>query len=144
MASGRLRLDFNAGGGMMMALGAVRPLIGAIFGVILFAIFDGGWLPAIAIQNTKPLAFYAVLGFLGGFNERFAQDMLVGSARQLAGAAPADANAAAAPPGARRAPGRRERRSRAARGDSACHHLAVLGGRPVLEQLQQPVLVDHV
>lgn len=88
MASGRLRLDFNAGNGMTMALGAVRPLIGAIFGVVVFAVFDGRWLPEIQIEHTKPLAFYTVLGFLAGFNERFAQDMLVGSARQLSGAAP--------------------------------------------------------
>jgi hypothetical protein len=97
MASGRLRLDFDAGSGMTMALGAVRPLIGAIFGVILFAIFDGEWLPSIEIQHAKPLAFYTVLGFLAGFNERFAQDMLVGSARQLsASQEPAPGHGAAA------------------------------------------------
>jgi hypothetical protein len=29
------------------------------------------------------LAFYASVGFLAGFNERFAQDMVAGSAQQL-------------------------------------------------------------
>lgn len=82
MASGRLKLDYNAGSGMLRALGAVRPLVGAIFGMVLFAIVDGGWLP-IDVSDNEPLSFYAVLGFLAGFNERFAQDMLVGSARQF-------------------------------------------------------------
>jgi hypothetical protein len=83
MASGRLKLDYSAGNGMLVTLGAVRPLIGAIFGMVVFAIFDGGWLPSIEVSHDSPVSFYAVLGFLAGFNERFAQDMLVGSAKQL-------------------------------------------------------------
>jgi hypothetical protein len=85
MASGRLRLDYDAGRGMLIVLGAVRPLIGAVFGMVLFAAVDGGWLPSLQVSQTHALAFYAVLGFLAGFNERFAQDMLVASAAQLGG-----------------------------------------------------------
>lgn len=83
MASGKLRLDYDAGPGTLTALGAVRPLIGAVFGVVLFAAVEGGWLPALGIAADDKLGFYAVLGFLAGFNERFAQDMLVASATQL-------------------------------------------------------------
>jgi hypothetical protein len=68
---------------MLITLGAVRPLIGAVFGSVLFAMFDSGILPEVEVADDKPLGFYAVIGFLAGFNERFAQDMLVGSARQL-------------------------------------------------------------
>lgn len=85
MASGSLRLDYDAGGRTLVTLGAVRPLIGAIFGIVLFSAVEGGWLPAIHVATGSALAFYAVLGFLAGFNERFAQDMLVVSAAQVGG-----------------------------------------------------------
>jgi hypothetical protein len=83
MASGKLRLDYDAGPGTLTALGAVRPLIGAVFGIVLFGAVEGGWLPALSISADDKLGFYAVLGFLAGFNERFAQDMLVASAGQF-------------------------------------------------------------
>jgi hypothetical protein len=85
MASGHLRLEYDAGPGTLLTLGAVRPVIGSIFGVILFCAVEGGWLPAVHISTPSALAFFAVLGFLAGFNERFAQDMLVVSAGQLSG-----------------------------------------------------------
>lgn len=83
MASSKLELEYDAGDGTLITLGAVRPLVGAIFGTILFCAIEGGWLPAIKVETNHELAFYAVLGFLAGFNERFAQDMLVASAGQL-------------------------------------------------------------
>jgi hypothetical protein len=85
MASGKLKLDYDAGRWTLEVLGAVRPLIGAVFAVVLFCAIEGGWLPAIQVETDHELAFYAVLGFLAGFNERFAQDMLVASAAQLTG-----------------------------------------------------------
>ncbi len=85
MTSGSLKLDFHAGKRMLTFFGSVRPIIGAVFGMALFALVQGGLLPALGTPRV-PLAFYAVLGFLGGFNERFAQDMLVGSAKRLTAA----------------------------------------------------------
>lgn len=85
MASGKLKLDYNAGRRTLEVLGAVRPLVGAVFAVVLFCAIEGGWLPAIRVETDHELAFYAVLGFLAGFNERFAQDMLVASAARFAG-----------------------------------------------------------
>jgi len=35
------------------------------------------------VADDSRLPFYAAVGFLAGFNERFAQDMLVASARPL-------------------------------------------------------------
>jgi hypothetical protein len=90
MASRRLRLDPDAGDGMLLSLGAVRPIVGAIFGMALFALLDGGWLPSVEIAPENRTSFYAGLGFLAGFNERFAQDMLVGSTRQLSSQAEPD------------------------------------------------------
>jgi len=82
MTSGGLKLDFHAGKQMLSLFGAVRPLIGAVFGMAVFVLLRGGVLPAVGTP-TVPLAFYASVGFLAGFNERFAQDMLVGSAKRM-------------------------------------------------------------
>jgi hypothetical protein len=83
MTSGRLRLDVHAGPKMTLAFGALRPVIGGILGMALFVLFEGGLLPAIEVAEDIPLAFYAAVRFLAGFNARFAQDMMVGSAKQL-------------------------------------------------------------
>jgi hypothetical protein len=68
---------------MTKAYGALRPVIGGIFGLALFVLFEGGLLPAIEVEEGSNLPFYAGVGFLAGFNERFAQDMLVGSGKPL-------------------------------------------------------------
>jgi hypothetical protein len=89
MASNKLHLEYDAGRGTLLTLGAVRPLIGAIFGLVLFCAINGGWIPAIEVSTGDALGFYAVLGFLAGFNERFAQDMLVISASRVSSKASA-------------------------------------------------------
>jgi hypothetical protein len=83
MTSGRLQLDVHAAPKMTQAYGALRPAIGGILGMALFVLFEGGLLPAIEVAEDSRLPFYAAVGFLAGFNERFAQDMLAGSARPL-------------------------------------------------------------
>lgn len=84
MTSGSMKLDFNAGKQMLVIFGALRPLIGGIFGMAVFVLLQGGLLPAFEVPDAA-LAFYAAIGFLAGFNERFAQDMLAGSAKRLSG-----------------------------------------------------------
>jgi hypothetical protein len=86
MTSGRLQLDIHAGVKLTRAYGAVRPVIGGILGMAVFALIEGGLLAVGEVADDAPLAFYAAVGFLAGFNERFAQDMLVGSAKPLTGA----------------------------------------------------------
>jgi hypothetical protein len=76
MTSNSLQLDVNTGPQILAAYGAVRPVVGAILGMAVFALLEGGLLPAIDIDDHSELAFYAAVGFLAGFNERFAQDML--------------------------------------------------------------------
>ena len=83
MSSGKLVLDVDAGRDLIEAFGAVRPFIGAIFGIALMALLLGGLIPAIDIPDGQELAFFAGLGFLAGFNERWAQDMLKSGSEQL-------------------------------------------------------------
>ncbi len=84
MTSGTLRLDAHAGTGMLFRFGALRPVIGAILGMAVFALLAGGLLPAISTAPNEELAFYGAIGFLAGFNERFAQDMIANSGSRLA------------------------------------------------------------
>jgi hypothetical protein len=83
MTSRKLVLDVDAGRDLIEAFGAIRPLIGAVFGMALMALLLGGLIPAIDIPAGRELAFFAGVGFLAGFNERWAQDMLKGSTGQL-------------------------------------------------------------
>jgi hypothetical protein len=85
MSSGRLRLQIDAGRDLLEVFGAVRPFIGAIFGSAVTALLLGGLVPVIQVPPEQQLAFFAGVGFLAGFNERWAQDMLQSSAGQVGG-----------------------------------------------------------
>jgi hypothetical protein len=58
-------------------LGAVRPFIGAVFGIIVYALARAGLLP---LNPPDPgadiLYFYAAIAFFAGFSERWAQSTL--------------------------------------------------------------------
>jgi hypothetical protein len=83
MSTGRLKLDTSASRDLLELFGAVRPMIGAIFGIVIAAAIFGGLVPAIEIPKGNSLGFFTAVGFLAGFNERWAQDMLKSSADQL-------------------------------------------------------------
>jgi hypothetical protein len=61
-------------------LGAFRPLIGAVFGAATFLVVEGGLLDVVpaSVGDAEPTRtfFFAALGFLAGFNERFATGVL--------------------------------------------------------------------
>ncbi len=85
MTSQRMRLNYETQPRLLSAYGALRPAIGAVFGMVVFALIAGGLVPALAVPTDQGtlVSFYAVFGFLAGFNERFAQDMLAGAASVL-------------------------------------------------------------
>ncbi|HJV09376.1 MAG TPA: hypothetical protein VJ653_06830 [Acidimicrobiales bacterium] len=61
----------------LAVLGAVRPFIGAVFGIIVYALDRAGLLP---LKPPDPgadiLYFYAAIAFFAGFSERWAQSTL--------------------------------------------------------------------
>ena len=97
----RFQLDHEVGQTEARRLGAFRPFIGAIFGLVLYLGVASNLVSLGAVQQ-KNLAFYAVIGFLAGFSERWAKVIL--------DFAPARAEAAVAP-----APPSRSRRRRGGR-----------------------------
>lgn len=77
MTSGRLVLRSESLRSPTRVLGAMRPLIGAMFGATVYILLGSG---LIAFDLGTPIeeSFYAAaLGFLAGFAERFAQDTIV-------------------------------------------------------------------
>jgi hypothetical protein len=77
-------LDYDTGSSQLTLMGALRPLIGAIFAVAVFVFVKS---PLVPLQETSrdDTFLLVALGFLSGFSERFAQDMFVRSGQGLAG-----------------------------------------------------------
>jgi hypothetical protein len=57
-------------------LGAVRPFIGMVFGIIVYALNRAGLLPLAPDPGADVLYFYAAIVFFAGFSERWAQSTL--------------------------------------------------------------------
>src|SRR5256885_920954 len=79
MSSDRLTLRFRTGRFYLRLLGAFRPLIGALLAVALYFLIVAGILNVFKVPGDHRLQFYFFcgVGFLAGFSERWAQDMLV-------------------------------------------------------------------
>ncbi len=78
VSSNSLELHHEAGKAELALIGAIRPLLGGALGVALYSMFAGGILDfALPNDSHNEIYFYAGVGFLSGFSERFAQDMLV-------------------------------------------------------------------
>jgi hypothetical protein len=84
MGKNRLLISNQGAPELIRVIGAMRPWIGGIFGIVVAAVIQSKILPVISEPEGSGLAFYTVVGFLAGFNERFAQDMLSNSSKSLA------------------------------------------------------------
>jgi hypothetical protein len=77
--TGKFTLDYDVGGPYAFFLGGLRPVIGGAFAIAISFAFTGGLLhvPVAAGESIdhRRLALL-VLGFLAGFSERWAQDVL--------------------------------------------------------------------
>ena len=89
MTGGRLLVRPEAGKKTIRALGFMRPVIGAVFGAVVFLFLDGGIVQVLSPPDGGAnLAFYAGLGFVSGFSERFAQDVIAQASRDQSDRAP--------------------------------------------------------
>jgi hypothetical protein len=80
-----LDIDSAQGHGITALAGALRPLIGAVFGLALFVFVNGGLVPIdVPTDQWKANLFFASVAFLAGFSERWAQDTIVHSAPSFA------------------------------------------------------------
>jgi len=70
--------DFGKAGdadqSVLFFTGFFKPVIGMSFALFVFAVLSAGILP-ITIEPEKSRYFFAALGFVSGFSERFASDV---------------------------------------------------------------------
>jgi hypothetical protein len=82
MTGGSLKVRPESGKKTIRALGFMRPVIGATFGAVVYLFLDGGIVQVLSPPDgSANLAFYAGLGFVSGFSERFAQDVIAQASR---------------------------------------------------------------
>jgi hypothetical protein len=81
----RVCVDSDKGKAVTVLAGSFRPVIGAVFGGVLYVLICGGILPLSVPGPDKSLLFFAGVAFLAGFTERWAQDAIVSSAPKISG-----------------------------------------------------------
>ncbi len=75
MTNGQLTVRHEVERWTLMLVGSFRPLIGAVFGLLVYALIQSELLP-LTVASANHLYFYGVIGFLAGFSERWAPDLL--------------------------------------------------------------------
>jgi hypothetical protein len=78
-----LEIPDRTGHPLIAAAGLFRPIIGGIFGLAIYILLNAGLVDVFKLpedDSLKRLFFYAAVAFLGGFSERWAQDVMVGAA----------------------------------------------------------------
>jgi hypothetical protein len=74
-------VDYELGRFTIASLGALRPLLGAVFGVALYAALVSGLLELFQVPDkdlTQQLYFFLVVAFIAGFSERWTKGVLCG------------------------------------------------------------------
>ncbi|MCB0212910.1 MAG: hypothetical protein KDJ52_26445 [Anaerolineae bacterium] len=84
ISSSQLVLDYEADKRTLHLIGVIRPLIGAVFAVIIIMLLKSALVANFVQINPGPDNLtLLVLGFLAGFSERFAPDLLDTAQRGL-------------------------------------------------------------
>jgi hypothetical protein len=76
-------VDYEVGRRALRRVGSFRPLIGAIFAVVLYFALRGDLIQLQTSSANHTTFFYAALAFLAGFSERRAKIILGGAERVL-------------------------------------------------------------
>jgi hypothetical protein len=91
---GTFSLDYDVSPVYSLFTGALRPFVGALFGLAIYAASASGFLQAFELPTERAERFYfvALIAFVAGFSERWAQDTLtdVAPAARTPGRTPAE------------------------------------------------------
>jgi hypothetical protein len=82
-------VDYEVGRPSLRRVGSFRPIIGAVFGVVVFLALKSGLVQLQPGAEDQSAYFYATLAFLAGFSERKAMVLLGGAEKMLGGPDPA-------------------------------------------------------
>ena len=97
MSAGKFDVNHEIGREYVTNLGLARPYIGAIFALLLYFAVKGGLAPQMrppSHEAAAQFAFFVAFGFLIGFSERFAKE-IVRSAEAGTGGGPLGAEVGA-------------------------------------------------
>jgi hypothetical protein len=78
LSSGKVRVEWEFGKDTLRTLGALRPFVGAVFGLMTYLALRSGVIADLSNRAGRSY-YYIVFAFAAGFSERLAQDMLLGS-----------------------------------------------------------------
>lgn len=91
---GNFTIDYEVGRPALRRVGSFRPVLGAIFAVVLYFMLRAGLIQIEAGTDDRTGFFYGALAFVAGFSERRAKIML-GGAEKVLGVGSAEDEAAA-------------------------------------------------
>ena len=94
MTSGNLRLhtlfaNAESGRGPLVAAGALRPLLGALSGTVVYVLLQSGFIPLKVPDGAAGTHFFIAIAIVAGFSERWARGVLAGTEEQISNASPA-------------------------------------------------------
>jgi hypothetical protein len=97
LTAGKLEMNHEVGRATNVSLGLIRPFVGALFALALYFFISGELVSVFNLpeDDVQPY-FFAGIGFLAGFSERFAQDIVAQSKTAAGGAAAAPSRTQAA------------------------------------------------
>ena len=81
--TGAFELDYEVGRQALRRVGSFRPVIGAIFAVVLYFALRSQLIQLQTVPGAQTTYFYAALAFFAGFSERRAKILLGGAERVL-------------------------------------------------------------
>jgi hypothetical protein len=93
MTSGNLRLhtlfaNAESGPGPLVAAGALRPLLGALSGTVIYVLLQSGLVPLKVPDGAAGTHFFIALAIVAGFSERWARGVLAGTEERIQGSTP--------------------------------------------------------
>ena len=91
MTSGNLRLhtlfaNAESSRGPLVAAGALRPLVGALSGTVVYVLLQSGFIPLKVPEGAAGTHFFIAIAIVAGFSERWARGVLAGTEEQISGA----------------------------------------------------------
>jgi hypothetical protein len=92
MNASSFKLEYDVGRPTLRRLGAFRPLVGAVFGVVIYLALVSHLMHIDVAAGDRQFAFFVVWAFIAGFSERFVRDTIDGIQASVGGAKPAAEN----------------------------------------------------
>lgn len=99
MNANSFKVEYDVGRPTVRRLGAFRPLVGAVFGIVIFLALASHLMHVEVGSGSRQFPFFAVWAFIAGFSERFVKDTLDGVEASVGGGNGQHGNEAP-PPGA--------------------------------------------